>query len=77
MEGDKAGDGWSGCTQPGRESTYAGTFDLHRLVETFTRGRTFKTEQTPFTGMMVRARHEIIVGRHTFPLEYQAYERIR
>ena len=77
MEGDKAGDGWPGSTQHGREPTDAGTPDLHRLVEHFVRGRTFKTEQTPFTGMMVRARHEITVGRHTFPLEYQSYKRIR
>ena len=74
MEGDKVGDGWSGCTQHGRELTNAGTTDVHRLVELFVRVR---TEQTHFTGMMVRARHEITVGRHTFSLEYQAYERIR
>ena len=77
VEGDKAGDGWPNCTQPGREPTYAGTPDLHRLVEPSAKWKTFKTEQTPFTGMMVRARHEIIVGKHTFPLEYQAYVRIR
>ena len=77
VEGDKAGNGWPGCTQPGREPTDAGTPDLHRLVEHFVRGTTYKTEQTRFTGMMVRARHEIIFGKHTFPLEYQAYERIR
>ena len=77
MEGDKAGDGWPGCTQPGREPTDAGTPHLHRLVESFFRRKTFKTGQAPFTGMMVRARHEIIVGKHTFPLEYQSYERIR
>ena len=76
MERGKDGDGWPGCAQPGGEPTDAGTPHLHRLVEAFVRRKTFKTEQTPFTGMMVRARHEIIVGKHTFPLEYQAYEPI-
>ena len=35
MEGDKAGDDWPHCTQPGREPTDAGTPDLHWLVDPF------------------------------------------